>query len=261
MTMITASTALTIFIMNIHFCGAEAKPVPQWAKVLIIDYMSKIFFVYEVGENCTSPKNQTQEDHHHPHHHHQTKIQTQTGKKKLHQNLKNQQYQPQNNLSGPQPNGILRGPTGPAHHKGGGRYPKSCPQALPKIPEEHKELPIPNPQTPHTYEGQESKDCLKEAPQSCCLSEEKHATFATYHSCLLCGHHDYGDGGLFSGDDSKLVRNVEYIANCFREQRATCVKVAEWKKVAKVMDRFFMWIFFAMVFLMSILIMGKAPPE
>ncbi|KAL0974088.1 hypothetical protein UPYG_G00215240 [Umbra pygmaea] len=54
MTMITASTALTIFIMNIHFCGAEAKPVPQWAKVLIIDYMSKIFFVYEVGENCAT---------------------------------------------------------------------------------------------------------------------------------------------------------------------------------------------------------------
>lgn len=54
MTMITASTSLTIFIMNIHFCGAEAKPVPHWAKVLIIDYMSKIFFVYEVGENCTT---------------------------------------------------------------------------------------------------------------------------------------------------------------------------------------------------------------
>lgn len=52
--MITASTSLTIFIMNIHFCGAEAKPVPRWAKVLIIDYMSKIFFVYEVGENCTT---------------------------------------------------------------------------------------------------------------------------------------------------------------------------------------------------------------
>lgn len=54
--MITASTSLTIFIMNIHFCGAEAKPVPHWAKVLIIDYMSKIFFVYEVGENCTTPE-------------------------------------------------------------------------------------------------------------------------------------------------------------------------------------------------------------
>ncbi|KAK7922767.1 hypothetical protein WMY93_009669 [Mugilogobius chulae] len=72
MTMITASTALTIFIMNIHFCGAEAKPVPHWAKVLIIDYMSKIFFVYEVGENCASPSSQTshfsQDDVTHLHH-------------------------------------------------------------------------------------------------------------------------------------------------------------------------------------------------
>lgn len=56
-----------------------------------------------------------------------------------------------------------------------------------------------------------------------------------------------------------MVKNIQFIANCFREQRATCVKVAEWKKVAKVMDRFFMWIFFIMVFLMSILIIGKAP--
>ncbi|XP_055769389.1 neuronal acetylcholine receptor subunit alpha-9-I [Salvelinus fontinalis] len=55
-----------------------------------------------------------------------------------------------------------------------------------------------------------------------------------------------------------VVYNIQYIANCFREQRATCAKGAEWKKVAKVMDRFFMWIFFIMVFLMSILIIGKA---
>lgn len=56
----------------------------------------------------------------------------------------------------------------------------------------------------------------------------------------------------------QVVKNIQFIANCFREQKATCVKVAEWKKVAKVMDRFFMWIFFVMVFLMSILIIAKA---
>ncbi|KAG7263872.1 hypothetical protein CRUP_001205 [Coryphaenoides rupestris] len=57
---------------------------------------------------------------------------------------------------------------------------------------------------------------------------------------------------------AQVVKNIQYIANCFREQRATCAKGAEWKKVAKVMDRFFMWIFFIMVFLMSILIFAKA---
>ncbi|KAK1883049.1 Neuronal acetylcholine receptor subunit alpha-10 [Dissostichus eleginoides] len=52
MTMVTASTALTIFIMNIHHCGPEARPVPQWAERLILNYLARICFVYEVGENC-----------------------------------------------------------------------------------------------------------------------------------------------------------------------------------------------------------------
>lgn len=75
----------------------------------------------------------------------------------------------------------------------------------------------------------------------------------TFEACIFCGPHTDGFAG-----DPKLIKNVEYIANCFREQKSTSLKVAEWKKVAKVMDRFFMWIFFAMVFLMSILIIGKS---
>uniref|UniRef100_A0A671LWF6 Neuronal acetylcholine receptor subunit alpha-9-like n=1 Tax=Sinocyclocheilus anshuiensis TaxID=1608454 RepID=A0A671LWF6_9TELE len=151
MTMITASTSLTIFIMNIHFCGAEAKPVPHWAKVLIIDYMSKIFFVYEVGENCTTAESDRD------------------GSEKL----------------------------------------------------------------PLT-----SQEKLKD--NSC------NKTTSGTGSVCTCGQHQ------------KVVRNIEYIANCFREQRAHQAKGAEWKKVAKVMDRFFMWVFFIMVFLMSILVMAKA---
>uniref|UniRef100_A0A672NQS6 Cholinergic receptor nicotinic alpha 9 subunit n=1 Tax=Sinocyclocheilus grahami TaxID=75366 RepID=A0A672NQS6_SINGR len=146
MTMITASTSLTIFIMNIHFCGAEAKPVPHWAKVLIIDYMSKIFFVYEVGENCTTP----------------------------------------------------------------------------------------------------------ESDRGTLFSEDPLA------SLERDGYFDKGFYGDCHHDDRNLVRDIEYIANCFREQRAHQAKGAEWNKVAKVMDRFFMWVFFIMVFLMSILVMAKA---
>uniref|UniRef100_A0A3B4TC36 Cholinergic receptor nicotinic alpha 9 subunit n=1 Tax=Seriola dumerili TaxID=41447 RepID=A0A3B4TC36_SERDU len=167
MTMVTASTALTIFIMNIHFCGAEAKPVPHWAKVLIIDYMSKIFFVYEVGENCASDEIQERQNHKYP--------RPQTPKPQQHPRVKVQ------------------------HH---------------------------------------------------IIREER-----SHLSSFAPGNHGSGIPGV----DTKLVRNVEYIANCFREQRATCAKGAEWKKIAKVMDRFFMWIFFIMVFLMSILIIGKKP--
>ncbi|XP_071373407.1 neuronal acetylcholine receptor subunit alpha-9-II [Centroberyx affinis] len=182
MTMITASTALTIFIMNIHFCGAEAKPVPHWAKVLIIDYMSKIFFVYEVGENCASSSSSSSSSSHSP------------------QDLSPHiQHHPRVKL-----------PCCPEDQK-----PPCCP--------EDRKPPAPGPTV-------------------------------TFGPCVFCSH-----GSGIPGVDAKLVRNVEYIANCFREQRATCAKGAEWKKVAKVMDRFFMWIFFIMVFLMSILIIGKAP--
>ena len=55
-----------------------------------------------------------------------------------------------------------------------------------------------------------------------------------------------------------LRRNVEYIANCYHDQRATQRRIGEWRKVSKVLDRMFMWLFFIMVFLMSLLIMGKA---
>uniref|UniRef100_A0A672L221 Cholinergic receptor nicotinic alpha 10 subunit n=1 Tax=Sinocyclocheilus grahami TaxID=75366 RepID=A0A672L221_SINGR len=139
MTMITASTALTIFIMNIHHCGPEAKPVPNWAKKFILQYLARICFVYEVGENCMTsqrPRLQSSQD-------------------------------------------------GYRDHDGG----------------------------------------LKAQ----CKCEQQH-----------------------------LMRNIEYVANCYRDQRATAKRTGEWKKVAKVLDRFFMWLFFIMVFFMSLLIMGKA---
>ncbi|XP_030622410.1 neuronal acetylcholine receptor subunit alpha-9-II [Chanos chanos] len=249
MTMITASTALTIFIMNIHFCGAEAKPVPHWAKVLIIDYMSKIFFVYEVGENCASPVGQTQESDHRNQNYLQSKL------------PRNQNLQHPSRSRQPQLNGKLKGPMGQENQQG------SCyqqtltrlPQPQAAVPGEQKQQASCLSQTSKSFEGCEST-CLRGAPLPCCPEEKTPnipvASVLNFDPCVFCGH---CCNGTVIGGNSKLARNVEYIANCFREQRATCAKVAEWKKVAKVMDRFFMWIFFIMVFLMSILIMGKAP--
>ncbi|XP_051966176.1 neuronal acetylcholine receptor subunit alpha-10a [Xyrauchen texanus] len=144
MTMITASTALTIFIMNIHHCGPEARPVPNWAKKFILEYLARICFVYEVGENCMT-------------------------------------VQPEKNDPHSQKPPAGRGEDHDARHK----------------------------------------------PQ--CICEQQ-----------------------------LLLRNIEYVANCYRDQRATARRTGEWKKVAKVLDRFFMWMFFIMVFFMSLLIMGKA---
>lgn len=252
MTMITASTSLTIFIMNIHFCGAEAKPVPYWAKVLIIDYMSKIFFVYEVGENCTTPESErtplypeepmgdkscyhddrfhdgfyyTDSDpykysngngvHHHKNHH----------KRQANGNT-NSRHHHYNNHN----NHASRLERGEAKHEPTQRYHH--------IRRDELDYQAPR----HPLHLQHRNGGFKE---QILYSSEKIQVPAC-PCCCPCIQH------------KQVVKNIEYIANCFREQRATCIKVAEWKKVAKVMDRFFMWIFFVMVFLMSILIIAKA---
>ncbi|KAG9342434.1 hypothetical protein JZ751_016436 [Albula glossodonta] len=212
MIMITASTALTIFIMNIHFCGAEAKPVPEWAKVLIIDYMSKIFFVYDVGENCTTPQSERSPFY-------------------------------MDDLFG---NGNIYGSNN--HHNDNGNY--NCPQHMHHHHSngEKKTNTLPNGNKKYHHIGRdggeyEPNGLLNGGVKDDIPYPEK---VAPYPQVCVCSRHQ------------ELVRNIEYITSCFREQRATCIKGAEWKKVAKVMDRFFMWVFFIMVFLMSILIMSKA---
>ncbi|KAH0625335.1 hypothetical protein JD844_033862 [Phrynosoma platyrhinos] len=187
MTMITASTALTIFIMNIHHCGPGAKPVPQWAKKLILQYMARIFFVYEVGESCKSPRTETD----------------------------------------PLPKArVASGKATEEVAKGKGKVgskalPPRSPSAEPVWAEARKFV---DPEG-GAGEGPADPPCAK--------------------SRCLCHH-------------GSILRNVEYIANCFRDQKAASKRTGEWKKVAKVMDRFFMWVFFGMVFIMSMLIMGQA---
>lgn len=244
MTMVTASTSLTIFIMNIHFCGAEAKPVPRWAKVLIIDYMSKIFFVYEVGENCASSSSSPAARFPLDETHHKQSSETK-GKPASQQDWQNQKL-PRPQTPRPQHKPRVK------HHITRDESSHTSAYTLGKYQDSNGEI----------LNG----DCCKidqkvlfypeDQKCPCCLEDKKpphRATTVSFGPCVLCS---YSNG--IPGVNAKLVRNVEYIANCFREQRATCAKGAEWKKVAKVMDRFFMWIFFIMVFLMSILIIGKA---
>ncbi|XP_016305297.1 neuronal acetylcholine receptor subunit alpha-9-like [Sinocyclocheilus anshuiensis] len=280
MTMITASTSLTIFIMNIHFCGAEAKPVPHWAKVLVIDYMSKIFFVYEVGENCTTPesdrgtlfsedplaslerdgyfdkgfygdchhddRNRSQfngynhRDHRHGNGYHHNNCD-------YRQKRHNQQRRTRSSSNSP----IRQN----AHHPkyihyigrdGSEKFPLTSQEKL-----KDSDLSIPEKLTGYTYDhGNGYLNGVgyhHDNSYSKTFGADSYNKTTTGTGCVcICGQHQ------------KVVRNIEYIANCFREQRAHQAKGAEWKKVAKVMDRFFMWVFFIMVFLMSILVMAKA---
>ncbi|CAG06256.1 unnamed protein product, partial [Tetraodon nigroviridis] len=185
MTMVTASTSLTIFIMNIHFCGPEAKPVPHWAKVLIIDYMSKIFFVYEVGENCASSAS------------------------------------------------------------------SSSSARIPQEAAHQKHLSSHVNRKPGAHRSQISR-----APTQHHITRDDMNHLSGYKG---------SNGKIPSGDFSALrlwttswCATLNILPTVSGSRGPTCAKVAEWKKVAKVMDRFFMWLFFIMVFLMSILVIGKA---
>ncbi|XP_068596864.1 neuronal acetylcholine receptor subunit alpha-9-II [Brachionichthys hirsutus] len=244
MTMVTASTSLTIFIMNIHFCGAEAKPVPRWAKVLIIDYMSKIFCVYEVGENCASPP---------------TSSSASSSSNFAHDDVRHQSLSSHIHVNGKAGDRVSQS-DGQIN-----KYPK--PQT-PKLQQQSRGKPLHHitreggnhfsVYNPVEYEDANRKILKDDQKVPCYPDDDKkpppQAPSVTFGPCVFCS---YGSG--IQGVDPKLLHNIEYIATCFREQRATCAKGAEWKKIAKVMDRFFMWIFFIMVFLMSILIIGKAP--
>ncbi|TNM86098.1 neuronal acetylcholine receptor subunit alpha-9-I isoform X1 [Takifugu flavidus] len=237
MTMITASTSLTIFIMNIHFCGAEAKPVPHWAKVLIIDYMSKIFFVYEVGENCTTPESESIplypeetvsdniDDSSHDLYLHQRETHKYSNGHGVHHH---------NNI---QVNGNAN------HNNRTSRIDKIDQKQVNTQSYRHIRRDEINFQALSPPQNlQHLNGGLKEK----LLYPAEKLTVQACPGCCPCMQH------------KEVVKNIQFIASCFREQKATCVKVAEWKKVAKVMDRFFMWIFFVMVFLMSILIIAKA---
>ncbi|XP_078725077.1 LOW QUALITY PROTEIN: neuronal acetylcholine receptor subunit alpha-10-like [Lampetra fluviatilis] len=164
MSMITASTALTIFVMNMHHCGPEARPVPAWARVLVLHYLARAFFVYEVGENCRTARVRT---------------------------------------AAPATSAALL----------------------------------------------DTKEWEDEAPEP--LDAATTAAAGRCRRCCCCCCCAGTRGG-------RVARDVASIAAFVREARAAHELSSEWKKVAKVMDRVFMWIFFLLVFCMSLLIAGKA---
>ncbi|XP_053336213.1 neuronal acetylcholine receptor subunit alpha-9 [Clarias gariepinus] len=268
MTMITASTSLTIFIMNIHFCGAEAKPVPHWAKVLIIDYMAKIFFVYEVGENCTTPQSEcgptfaedplaSLENYDY---FSSSFYSSQIYDVSINQyNRYNNCGRDCHNARGHQSNGYHFNALNMAHmpQQFSSRQKTQQPNNIHHIGRDgnavnlkeeklrQSDLSISEKLNGYTYEHGSGYQHNNEYTKP--YTVEDYGKKTSTEKCMcVCAQHQ------------KVVQNIEYMANCFREQRSNQAKGAEWKKVAKVMDRFFMWVFFIMVFLMSILIMAKA---
>nr|XP_057935696.1 neuronal acetylcholine receptor subunit alpha-10-like isoform X2 [Doryrhamphus excisus] len=200
MTMITASTALTIFIMNIHHCGPDAKPVPMWAKKVILQYLARICFVYEVGENCLSTRDASV----------------------VNRNMN-------------------------------GRVGASMEDRTFVTERGHEEAGLDQLMSP-------DESSMGVNPTNH-FNFWKNGAFVSPDCEDSAAGMRYRKGGVseVNKDERLLILpNVEYIANYYKEQRATQKRTGEWKKVAKVLDRFFMWLFFIMVFFMSLLIIGKA---
>ncbi|XP_056467959.1 neuronal acetylcholine receptor subunit alpha-10a [Gadus chalcogrammus] len=220
MTMVTTSTALTIFIMNIHHCGPDAKPVPKWAKKVILQYMARMFFVYEVGENCMTPQPEKQE--------------------------------PAPPRSTRTTHWAQNGQAGPCR--------------------ENPSLGTEGDRDAESAQGEEDTDQTSTLGSLGTSPTNRYTSWKNgVFQSMDCGGSPSTrmrsrKGGVSDGEnrereaaclEPQLLQNIEYIANCYREQRATQKRTGEWKRVAKVLDRCFMWIFFIMVFLMSLLIMGK----
>ncbi|XP_065819382.1 neuronal acetylcholine receptor subunit alpha-10 [Labrus bergylta] len=240
MTMVTASTALTIFIMNIHHCGPEARPVPLWAERFILKYLARICFVYEVGENClgrTSSKKQalSQEESDAPSANGNSKgtnwdlkgqelgsnmEENRAGESlKAGRDLNNQTDWKEDlfvNIDHSDEGGAAGGQTGEREESD-----STC-----------------------GGEGEDVQEKKGVGGEGGGGARGKRMEILVKTQCV-CQHQGLG-------------RNVQYIANSYQDQRAAQLRIGEWRKIAKVMDRFFMWLFFIMVFLMSILILGKA---
>lgn len=144
MTLVTFSTALTILIMNLHYCGPSARPVPAWARALLLGRLARGLCVRERGEPC-----------------------------------------------------------------GQSRPPELSP----------------SPQPPDPGAGPLAGPC----PEPRCLCRQE-----------------------------ALLRHVATIASAVHSHRAAQRRHEDWKRLARVMDRFFLGIFFSMALVMSLLVLVQA---
>ncbi|TNN47470.1 Neuronal acetylcholine receptor subunit alpha-9 [Liparis tanakae] len=224
MTMVTASTALTIFIMNIHHCGPEGRPVPRWAERFILNYLARICFVYEVDGNCLG----------------------RTPSRKKPRSQEESDASPANTKGDNwDANGQVM--AGRVEEEEGAGEPLKPGRDLTTQTEWKEDLFV---TIDHSEEGGAAGGGEGEREEANSRGEWGGGARRSRKEILvktLCVCQHMG-----------LRRDVEYIANSYQDQRAGQLRIGEWRKVAKVMDRFFMWLFFIMVFFMSILILGKA---
>ncbi|XP_068436537.1 neuronal acetylcholine receptor subunit alpha-10 [Clinocottus analis] len=241
MTMVTASTALTIFIMNIHHCGPEARPVPRWAERFILNYLARICFVYEVGENCLgrtrSRKQPLEPDAPPAAGHNDTKGTNWDVKGQVWAGRVEEEAEEED----------TGGPLKP------GRDPTAQTEGT-----EDLFVTVDHSEEEGAAGGREGEREEATGGGGGERIEERKGGGGERGGGARGRRREILVKTLCVCQHQGLRRNVEYIANSYQDQRAAQLRIGEWRKVAKVMDRFFMWLFFIMVFFMSILILGKA---
>ncbi|KAI8495299.1 acetylcholine-gated cation-selective channel [Branchiostoma belcheri] len=52
MTLMSLSTGMSCFVMNIHHCGPEARPVPRWMRWLILKWLAQILLFRDLSIPC-----------------------------------------------------------------------------------------------------------------------------------------------------------------------------------------------------------------
>lgn len=218
--MVTLSTALTIFIMNIHHSGPEARPVPRWAERFVLNYLAQICFVHETGESC---------------------LRGVSSRKKSLSREESEETPARGTNWGV--NGQVWG--GRVDEDGAGESPKVDRDSTKQtvwtqdlfVTIDHSEEKGAAGGCEEQGEDVEEKKSVRGQPET-----QREVLVRTQCVC----------------QNQQLHKNVEYIANSYQDQRVAQLHIAEWRKVAKVMDRFFMWLFIIMFFFMSIFILGKA---
>uniref|UniRef100_A0A8C7WTP6 Cholinergic receptor, nicotinic, alpha 10b n=1 Tax=Oryzias sinensis TaxID=183150 RepID=A0A8C7WTP6_9TELE len=239
MTMVTASTALTIFIMNIHHCGSEARPVPQWAQRFVLNFLARICFLREAGDSCLSRASSLKQ----PWSHQESDAPsagaatTETSWGRNGQVWRGKLEEDNTGVS------------------------LSTEQDLTKQVIWKEDLFV-------------TIDHSAERGAAGGHKEQGEKSNSTSGGGVAAGEHAEEksdvEGGAQQNRREILVRtqcvcqhkrlrsNVEFIASSYQDQRVAQLHITEWRKVAKVMDRFFMWLFFILFFFMSVLILGKA---
>ncbi|KAJ0061516.1 hypothetical protein NL108_005496, partial [Boleophthalmus pectinirostris] len=219
MTMVTASTALTIFIMNLHHCGPEARPVPHWVRVLVLKYLNRVCLVYELGETCSRETEESQSGDGNDTANVETESDESAAKAKVSRKSSSES-----------------GAGGVCDSRDGMQM-----ENLRK----NMEFVGKNDKFTDVTELSGSAGCV------CC-----------HCCCRRVGPGIRGDGCgcRLRGDAAwgRLRGDVTSIAASFQEQRDAQTLIGDWRKVGKVLDRALMWIFFIMVFIMSVLILGKS---